>query len=301
MMHFQSEVNSVISKLDRPLRNTNHGVDHEQSESLISPYQSVSWVNDPSAVLLDDKTMEVCEMDTLVHHIGDIGDWDQCLDQSHDAGCIKPLKNAAISSHHDTQFDILSALAKKCLSQSEDSVNNTSFLPVAMRSVNPALIPSFNVDPSIKQPDPHVQPCHGSMQYSDPQESIENDCKAQVLKLPAKRSGRAFQGRPFKRMAPQQLGIVREISQRETHIQSERQRRKGMNHLFERMRSLLPNASQKVNIICRYSLILILPESLPIHGFLEIVFAIRFFYSYFSWLSHRVVIFHGSDIHQNLL
>eukprot|EP00252_Welwitschia_mirabilis_P001819 TRINITY_DN11761_c0_g1_i1.p1 TRINITY_DN11761_c0_g1~~TRINITY_DN11761_c0_g1_i1.p1 ORF type:complete len:331 (-),score=64.38 TRINITY_DN11761_c0_g1_i1:198-1190(-) len=36
-------------------------------------------------------------------------------------------------------------------------------------------------------------------------------------------------------------------AQKETHVHSERQRRRGMNHLFERMKSLLPNFTQKAD------------------------------------------------------
>jgi hypothetical protein len=40
--------------------------------------------------------------------------------------------------------------------------------------------------------------------------------------------------------------VKRAVSQRESHIWSERQRRKGMNHLFSTLRSLLPQPSSKV-------------------------------------------------------
>jgi hypothetical protein len=40
----------------------------------------------------------------------------------------------------------------------------------------------------------------------------------------------------------------RAVTQRESHIWSERQRRKGMNHLFSTLRSLLPQPSSKVRI-----------------------------------------------------
>lgn len=41
----------------------------------------------------------------------------------------------------------------------------------------------------------------------------------------------------------------RPVSQRENHIWSERQRRKGMNYLFSTLRSLLPHPTSKVDII----------------------------------------------------
>lgn len=42
-------------------------------------------------------------------------------------------------------------------------------------------------------------------------------------------------------------GGKRPISQRESHIWSERQRRKGMNHLFMTLRSLLPHPTSKAS------------------------------------------------------
>lgn len=44
-------------------------------------------------------------------------------------------------------------------------------------------------------------------------------------------------------------GGKRPISQRESHIWSERQRRKGMNHLFMTLRSLLPHPTSKASIL----------------------------------------------------
>lgn len=57
---------------------------------------------------------------------------------------------------------------------------------------------------------------------------------------------RSTKGATEKCLGVKQRTGKRAVSQRESHIWSERQRRKGMNHLFSTLRSLLPQPTSKV-------------------------------------------------------
>lgn len=243
MLHFQSHL-AAAPKLE-PLSTINHHDDPLRSVlNISSPYQS-PWVNppcfsSPESIPFDEKALELSEMDTLVHQMGDIESWGT-LDQAH--CCVKPFNAASmqacsIISDHG-QLDILNAFLKKHNPAEDVHVNlnpDTDFLPRA-RSAN-----TLHMDAVVQQD------AFGSL-LSDDQEPTENKSKDHMLKVPAKRSSgtRPAQLRPTKRGAAAPQPDISGISQREIHIQSERQRRKGMNHLFEKMRSLLPNPTQKTD------------------------------------------------------
>ncbi|KAH9307406.1 hypothetical protein KI387_035317, partial [Taxus chinensis] len=252
ILHFQSQVAATTtSKLVEALPSLNHE-DHLGSLNMITtPYQS-PWLNPTSSeasslgsVLFDDRPLDLSEMDTIVNQIGCIDSWGS-LDQTHETA--KPLKTAAMQTSNaasDPHLDFLNAFVKKCNSTEDDvygEVNaHGSFLQDVTRSLN--TVPGYNIGPVIQQ-----DLC-GSIVHSEPREATENDSKDGLLKMPAKRSigARPAHLRPTKRGALHHQNGPREISQREIHIQSERERRKGMNSLFERMRSLLPSAIQKAD------------------------------------------------------
>lgn len=243
MLHFQSQLAaapkleplSTVNQSDDPLRSVLN-----ISSSYQSPWMNPSCFSTPESVPFDEKALELSEMDTLVHQMGDIESWGT-LDQVH--GCVKPLvagSMQACSIVSDPQLEILNAFLKRQNPAEDVHVNlnpDTDFLPRA-RSAN-----VLHMDAVVQQD------AFGSI-LSDEQEPMENKSKDYMLKVPAKRSSgtRPAQLRPTKRGgAASSQQDVSGISQREIHIQSERQRRKGMNHLFERMRSLLPNPTQKTD------------------------------------------------------
>ncbi|GLJ23892.1 hypothetical protein SUGI_0454020 [Cryptomeria japonica] len=250
MLQFQSHVVAAASTGVEALQSLNQE-DHLGSLDMIStPYHS-PWVNPTSSssslgsVLFDDRPLDLSEIDIFVNQMGCLDSW-ASLEKSHEIA--RPLKTAEMQTSDaacDPQLNVLNDLVKKCNSTEDlfyGEVNpHGSFLQDVTRPLNNA--PGYNLGPVIQQDS------FGSVVNSEPREATENDIKEGVLKLPAKRSigARTAQLRPNKRGALHHKSGEMEISQREIHIQSERERRKGMNNLFERMRALLPSPNQKVD------------------------------------------------------